>query len=268
MTAEVFDPASNSFTYTAGPMSSQRIGHTATLLVSGKVLLAGGYISSITRPSVGTADLYDPQTNSFSATGSMAFGRDSHTATRLPDGKVLVAGGYSGSQLSGYTVRSDIEVYDPVAGTFSLLAASMGTPRYGHTATVLVLGGARILFAGGHTSTGSNAATSGAEVYDMAAPLPTILPTASMASARADHTATMLPNGKVLFAGGHDGATVLSSAEIYDPVTNVFTSAGSLSAGRYGQGAALLGYGSVLLSGGTLQSGSATASAELYRPGQ
>jgi hypothetical protein len=142
----------------------------------------------------------------------------------------------------------------------------MGTPRYGHTATVLVLGGAKVLFTGGHTTLGS-AATASAEVDDLESPVPAISPTASMANARADHTATLLPNGKVLIAGGRDGSNVLSSAEFYDPVTRVFISGDTLSLGRWSHGTAMLGNGTVLVVGGTLQSGAATAGAELYRPG-
>ncbi|WP_207215833.1 Kelch repeat-containing protein [Pseudolysobacter antarcticus] len=88
--AELYDPASNSWT-AAASLTTARDFHTATLLPSGKVLVAGGYVN--VNSTVGSAELYDPASNSWTSAGSLATARYSHTATLLPSGKVLVAGG-------------------------------------------------------------------------------------------------------------------------------------------------------------------------------
>ena len=88
----IYNPASGTFSAT-GSMTTPRFdGDTATLLPNGKVLVAGGYASG-NPPSLASAELYDPATGTFSATGSMTAARYGHTATLLPNGQVLVAGG-------------------------------------------------------------------------------------------------------------------------------------------------------------------------------
>src|SRR5213078_2182015 len=135
------------------------------------------------------------------ATGSLGAGRYRHTATLLPSGKVLVAGGSNGSDLSS------AELYDPASGTWTA-TGSLGTARDAHTATLLPNG--KVLVAGGSTGSG----LSSAELYDPASG--TWTTTGSLGTARDAHTATLLPNGKVLVAGGNNGPA-LSSAELYDP---------------------------------------------------
>jgi N-acetylneuraminic acid mutarotase len=135
--AELYDPKTRSFGPT-GSMTTERTGHTATLLADGRVLLVGGETASRTLAS---AELYDPETGTFSATGSMTTERSGHTATLLADGRVLVIGGKTGS---GALASS--ELYDPKTGTFSP-ASSMLTPRAYQTATLLTDG--RILITGG-----------------------------------------------------------------------------------------------------------------------
>src|ERR1700682_2455786 len=131
---------------------------------------------------------------SWSPTASMATGRYNHTATLLPSGKVLVAGGCCAP-----SVFASAELYDPVTGTWSP-TASMATARYLHTATLLPSG--KVLVAGGVGSSGSLAS---AELYDPVTG--TWSPAASMATARYNHTATLLPGGKVLVAGGGNANT-------------------------------------------------------------
>src|SRR5438874_643195 len=89
-----------------GSLGAARNEHTATLLPSGKVLVAGGFNGSY----LTSAELYDPSTGSWSATGSLGTAREFHTATLLPNGKVLVAGGYNGS------FPTSAELYDPSTG--------------------------------------------------------------------------------------------------------------------------------------------------------
>src|SRR5713101_3461485 len=125
----------------------------------------------------------------WSVTGSLNTARDSHTATLLNSGKVLVAGGYNGGYLTS------AELYDPVAGTWTA-TGSLNTARTNHTATLLNSG--KVLVAGGYNST-SGSLTS-AELYDPAAG--TWTATGSLNNGRYAHTATLLSNGKVLVAGG------------------------------------------------------------------
>jgi hypothetical protein len=177
------------------------------------------------------------QFGAVSRIGSMAVRRAAHTATLLPDGRVLVAGGLAGEGSSAST-----EIFDPATGTFAN-ASSMSVARTGHTATLLSNG--KVLIAGGYN--GSYLAS--AELYDPAAN--SFTPARTMNAARSGHVATLLPNGKVLLVGGvGTGWIFLASAEIYDPATNTFTPTGDLFAARESHTATLLGNGKVLITGG------------------
>jgi Galactose oxidase, central domain len=153
-TAEVFDPQTNSFTVT-GSMVAPRIGHTATLLINGKVLVVGGATGKTLYPGVlspaaapqTTAELYDPLTGRFVATARMAYGRIAHTATVLPNGTVLISGGFNDySPSAGYESYNSAETYDPALGSF-INTAPMSTGRFWHTATLLPNGA--VLITGG-----------------------------------------------------------------------------------------------------------------------
>src|SRR5436190_9054761 len=135
------------------PMSSPRYSHTATTLLDGKILLAGGWNGE----SLNTADIYDPATDSTTPTGSLNIARYSHAATLLQDGKVLLTGGYN---TYGGAVAT-AEVYDPTTGLFTL-AGDLLNYRYLHTATLLSNG--TVLVAGGFYAD----ALSSAEIYDPA----------------------------------------------------------------------------------------------------
>jgi large repetitive protein len=249
--AELYDPTSGTWTVT-GTMNLPHNAHSATLLPNGKVLVAAGY---------NLAELYDPATETWAITAGSNSSRDFHTATLLPNGNVLVAGGFYGPSLSS------TEVYDCANGTWTN-TSTLNTARCSHTATLLPNG--QVLVAGGSIGgSHSGIIRTNAELYDPTAG--TWTNTGSLNTGRYEHTATLLPNGKVLVAAGIasctncglGGVVSTSSAELYDPVTGIWTATGPLTVGRDSHTATLLPDGKVLVAGG-LGGG---ASAELYDPG-
>ncbi|KFA91674.1 Kelch repeat-containing protein, partial [Archangium violaceum] len=173
-----------------GNMSSPRVaGHTATLLPSGKVLVAAG--ADMGPGPLDTSELYDPATGTWAPPIQMTSRRMDHTATLLPSGKVLVAGGYvhvsDTSDSNGPSATA--ELYEPATGTWSP-TGSMLSPRQYHTATLLPSG--KVLVTGGGDNSG--------ELYDPVTG--TWARTDAMSTSRGKHTATLLPSGKVLVAGG------------------------------------------------------------------
>ena len=148
-TAELFDPASGTFSPTNGPMAAERYAHYAVLLGTGQVLVGGGF------PGI-SAELFDPVAGTFALTGIMTISRGGATATLLPSGQVLVAGGFVGS---GPSVTNTAELYDPGTGTFTA-TGSMNSAREEHAATALFDG--RVLVTGGF---GGTTDLSSAELY-------------------------------------------------------------------------------------------------------
>jgi len=247
-----------------GDLTPARVGGTATLLSDGRALIAGGWDNSRgSNTTLASTELYDPASGTFTPTGDLIAARVNHTATLLSDGRVLIAGGHSGSSILDST-----ELYDPATGT-STPTGKMETTREGHTATLLPNG--RVLVAGGLGGS-SRSVLASAELYDPASGIFTA--TADLATARTNHTATLLRDGRVLMAGGSDGDGALASAELYDPTRGTFTPTGDLAAARYTHTATLLADGRVLVAGGfdgrrSVGGGYASgllASAELYDP--
>jgi len=250
-TAELYDPSAGTFTATKGNMQFVHASHTATLLQTGKVLIAGW--------GNATAELYDPTTDTFTATGSMVQARVSHTATLLSSGKVLLAGGIQGAP-PNTTVLAEAELYDPTSGTFTQTTGSLATAREGHAASLLSSG--KVLVTGGLDSSGSAIATG--EVFDPASE--SFTPTAgNLASARALQTSTTLADGTVLVTGGSNGTTPLTTAELYDPTAGTFSLAGTMGSARSSHTATLLSNGHVLVTGGASTSATAIATAEVYQ---
>lgn len=242
-----------------GSMNEGRYQQTATQLLDGEVLVAGGSNDSSGSSRLASAELYDPVTRSWSVTGSMIEEREWHSATLLPDGTVLVAGGVGRDGES-----ASAELYDPATGSWTA-TGRMTETRFAHTATLL--GDGRVLVAGGFRGSGRGQLAS-TEIYDPATGSWTA--TGSMIKARALHTATLLPDGRVLVAGGvgRDGAE--DSAELYDPTTGTWAATGRMNTGRQEHSATLLRDGTVLVAGGARPGGTVTggveASAELYDP--
>ena len=250
--AETYDPATGTWT-TTGTMNYARYGHTATLLRNGYVLIAGGTAAEDTTVYLSSAELYGPPSGTWAATGTLNTPRAYHTGTSLPDGKVLIAGGWNGGELAS------AEVFDPANETWTTTNA-LATARDSHTATSLANG--KALVAGGF---GNSGIVASAELYDPATGAWTT--SGSLAAARWLHTATLLPNGQVLAAGGQgtNGAS-LSSAELYDPATGTWTNTGALNTGRAYHTATLLPSGKVLVAGGEGSGNIYLSSAELDDP--
>lgn len=253
-TAELFDPVSQSFTPVQNTMGSARYIHTATVLPDGRVLIAGGYTGAAVS---NTADIFNPATGTFTQV-VMTSARASHTATLLPGGNVLITGGTSGSAYS-----NTAELFDSSSDTFMATPGTMTSTRVEHTATLLPSG--QVLIAGGDSGTGTaNAATSTAELFDSSGPAFVPLPN-TMTKTRSLHTATLLPSGKVLIAGGGFSAQSRSSAELFDPASGTFMALPNMNSARYFHTATLLPNGKVLLAGGLSQTG-VNNTAELFDP--
>ena len=230
--AELYDPRTGLFTRTGTMTVTTRVD-TATLLANGSVLVTGSFpVPASNGEYQPSAEIYDPLTGKFSLAGSMSVARSSATATLLLSGKVLIAGGCSpdiGQFPSTSCPIGSAELYDPATDSFTLLTMNM--PRRGFTATRLPDG--RVLLAGGYSGSLQDpyVITSTAELYDPATG--TFAPTGQMTIGRANQTATLLANGRVLIVGGEDisGGLLrsLSSSEIYDPNTGTFTETASLT---------------------------------------
>jgi hypothetical protein len=273
-----------------GSMATPRLYHTATLLKDGRVLIAGGdYAPNPSGlPTLATAELYDPSTGEFSITGSMTTPRELHTATLLPDGRVLITGGRQ-YIASGRNIMSlaSAELYDPVTGTFTA-TVDMNEAHDAHTATllnngkVLINGGSILrretrpeLFdpATGTFSTVDMASSTGKTVrlfdgrilivsavyssmgllYDPATNTAQSLGPLAQSFPVFGQTATLLPSGKVLIAGGFTppyGDDVLGHAEVFDPDNGTFQTTASLVVAVGGHEAIRLPAGLVLIVGG------------------
>ena len=264
-------PTTGSFLALAPAMGARRAGHTATLLPDGHVLLTGGDVRAPgSGPTNPTAEEYDPTTNRFAVlAATMSTAREGHTATLLPNGKVLFTGGFN----EGSSDLDTAELYDPATNRFTALAATMTAPRTNHTATLLRNG--KVLITGGAYHSGS--AVNTAELFDPVANTFSPL-AATMRSRRQGHTATLLPTGHVLLTGGVDGCcdpndlgTNLDTAEVYDPVAQTFTAlTATMTSARFFHAASLLDDGRVLLTGGLAGESIASVytldSAEVFDP--
>jgi N-acetylneuraminic acid mutarotase len=202
--ADLYNPTTNSFSPT-GSLVTARYAHTATVLANGMVLVAGGFGGPTSTLESGgaplaSAELYDPSTGTWTATGSMTTARMNHTATLLSSGDVLVAGGYTGT-----ATTATAEVYDPSTGTWSAVA-SMNTPRQSQGAAALSAG--TVLIVGGFNDASSAVIGVGTtEVYDPVAN--TWALSGSMATTRQFFTLSALGDGRILLDGGSPNASGL-----------------------------------------------------------
>ncbi|HJV89481.1 MAG TPA: kelch repeat-containing protein [Holophagaceae bacterium] len=257
-TAEIYDPHSGTWMPT-GPMTSFRNYHAAALLPDGKVLVSGGVLPSSV--ILDSTEIYDPATNAWTPGPTLNATRQQHTATALADGTVLIAGGFgldSGGAQGGYLASA--EIFDP-ASQSTMVVAPMSSPRASHTATRLQNG--LVLVVAGAKGTNVGGWLSSAEVFDPV--LQTWSTVGSLATARQDHTATLLPNGKVFVAAGQGVSGPLDGGELFNPATGTWsTTANKMASGHTAHAAALLPSGRVLVVGGS--AGTAGAEVESYDP--
>jgi N-acetylneuraminic acid mutarotase len=258
--AEVYDLASNEWRRVRS-MTTGRYFHAATLLANGMVMISGGCDQAFCNSVTGKVELFDPSTGTWQDGGTLAFPRDYHTSTALPDGGVLVTGGF------GYSGElAEAERWDPATTAWSM-AGSMADGRATHAAVALP--GGRVLVMGGVGTYGTF--LSSCEIYD-----PSIGPQGSWSSAapmtyrRQFVTAVALSNGKMLVAGGwaYLGPHIqqhIPYCELYDPRLDAWTPTGPLATARSGHGAALLRNKDVLVMGGIGVAGY-LSSAERFEP--
>jgi hypothetical protein len=243
--AEVFNPSTNTFSSAGiGTMDTARRGAVAAPLPDGRVLIAGGSYDDGTEQPLASAEVFNPATGAFTPVADMSVARVRAAAAPLPDGRVLVAGGNDGS-----TRLASAEVFSPTNGTFTPVG-DLGTDRARAAAAPLPDG--RVLVVGGTR----DAPLQTAEVFNPATNAFSSAGLGSLGTARRAPAAATLPDGRVLVVGGSNddggGENYLASAEVFNPATNSFTSAGigAMGAARTGAVAAPLPDGRVLVAGG------------------
>jgi large repetitive protein len=242
----------------AGSMAHPRAGHSATLLANGRVLIVGGSqrhgSTADDVEDVAVAELWDPRSRTFSPAGSLMEPRSGHTATLLPDGRVLIVGGgrIEAGREGRWMPIAAAEIWDPRSRSF-IPAGSLNQPLREHTATLLPDG--RVLIVG--SLIGRSAQS---EIWDPATG--TFNEIAQTTQRRGRHTATLLPDGRVLIAGGGPESRS-ATTELWDPLTEEFGDGPSMIEARAGATAVLLADGRVLLIGGNERSASTVGTAEL-----
>lgn len=241
---ELYSPQTNIWS-SGGSIATPIQEHTLTLLASGKVLLAGGHHIDYAIGKgeiVATTQLYTPSAKTWTAAATMLTARSSHTATRLADGRVLVAGGTVGG---GKSLTATTEIYNPQTNAWKV-AASMTMSRSGHVATLLSDG--RVLVTGGQVQAGA-VFTPSAEIYD---PATNAWKTAApMNQPRLQHATLLLPDGRVLAAGKSytesPGPVTPGDAEIFDPIANAWTPTALMAKAAWSVTLTLLPSGKALL---------------------
>jgi len=259
--AEIYDVRKNIWTPT-GSLNVARNGVEPSGLASlpnGLFLIAGGGTAN---RSVHEAELYDYKTGTWTSTGSMQFPRCVHSATQLASGNVLVAGGIDWVTEE---VQPSAEMYDFKTGKWTA-AGSMASPRFAHRAVALSDG--RVLVSGGNSAYPDESALASVEIYDPRTGK--WRETAPMATARKNHAAVTLQDGRVLVGGGSSGPfnanRQLDSAEVFNPQTEKWTAVAPLREARWGPTTTLLRSGDVLVTGGAVAPFGARSSAEIFNP--
>lgn len=252
--AELYDPALGEFT-PAGAMGAARAGHVAVSLEDGRVLLVGGVGAGWT--FLASAELYDPETGSFAPTGSMRLPRESHVALRVDDGRVLVVGGHRGRR-AAIELYTSAELYDPATGAFGP-AGDMAVRRHKHDAVLLPDGS--VLITGGTDERDYEGRYDSAETFDPLTGTASRVGPMRLPRYKHEGTSVVLPDGRVLLAGG------AREAEVYDPQAGAFLGVdGDAQMGGQFSAAAPLADGRVLITGGYGEGQGARSGAWLYLP--
>ena len=240
-------------------MTQPRYQHAATLLLNGRVLIAGGYaelLPTFTEPPPPntvfpqpkrhiSAEIFDPETGTSSPTGDMTVGRYSDNGILLPDGRVLIVPGYG---------HLPIEMYDPHSGRFDVVAH---VPSNAMISTATLLPSGRVFVtAMEHTGVFDPDARAFTSIF-------------AMDHRRRLHTASLMKDGRVLIVGGIRGGIedgMVGRNLIYDPSSKAFAEAGNLQFDRLFHKAVLLQDGRVLIIGGIAGEGPFVPTAEMYDP--
>ncbi|WP_244219674.1 kelch repeat-containing protein [Corallococcus interemptor] len=250
--ADLYNPATGTWTAAAPPLVPRHYS-SSTLLPDGRVLVAGGFIAGgVTAQS----ELYDPAANTWTATGSLQFPRSGHQTTLLPDGRVLATGG---SEFRA-PAQAESEIYDPGTGTW-IRGGIMIVGRENHTATLLPSG--KVFVVGGFTSSPALTFFASTEVYDPAQSQWS--PAGLMGTPRTDAAVALLPDGRVLVAGGRGQFTSSAAAELYARASNTWSPLPAMDVARERATATLLRNGQVLVAGGRNVSTS-TPNAQRFDP--
>ena len=252
-TAELFDPVTNTWSYT-GTMSTSRRHHFTIKLADGRVMIGGG--TSASGSALTSAEIYDPATETFTLTATIPDGRYGASAALLPNGNVIVFGGYGNN-----TYLKSAMVYDVVSNTWSYVTSQMNDSR--SDATVVTMADGRIIIAGGWSGTQG---VSSIEIFD---------PSTNTFQARSGlpgfwhgrerMTGHLLNDGRVAFFGGSDGlGNISNEIVVFDPTTNrMIVEANGMTVYRYNHSSALLNDGRVFIIGGNLSNG---VNADIYTP--
>ena len=250
-TAEFFDPGTGTWTMTSqpGPETWNRI---ATLLHDGRILVTGGQEMAGVEPRASNScSIFDPVTETWTATSDLNLGRYNHTVTLLPNGFVLVAGRVATELVHGHysyfssgRIETSEPTADPVNWSWTETSETLNEARHKHTATLLSDG--QVLVAGGTPSFSGGGGFPFVEIFDPATEVWTM--TADLNVPRSEHTATMLLDGRVLVAGGSGSP---ASFELFDPTTEIWTMPPEiLNADRSGHTATMLPDGRVMVVSG------------------
>lgn len=262
--AEIYDPVTNTWSG-AGDMHEARYKHTATLLLDGRVLVAGG---STKEDYATKSEIYDPVTNAWSIAPRMNFRRFDAKAVLLKNGTVLVAGGDGETFLEKNRIVESTEVYDPLTNQWTT-KGSMSNERVRYL--LLLLNDGRVMAYGGHHSSKYNTGMRFLErqsSFDIYNPIIGNWTNPQVSKiARAAHSANVLPDGRVLLAGGRTFLNRgISDVEFYNPIENKIEVAPSMIDSRYEHHALNLPSGKIMVFGGYTKEFNGTTHTEFFNP--
>lgn len=279
--SEIYDPKQGTWTPTVGSLNDGRALHSATLLDDGRVLVAGGigYPRPGAMRNLRSAELFNPDTETWTRIGPMTDARSSHPAVKLPDGRVLLIGGDTGTDVYRGIGQAFCELFDPVTETWAP-TGSLRVPRRNHQAVLLADGS--VFVVGGN---GPQLRTERTYVAFSQWRTEHYNPATGAWSAggnapngRTYHRAVTLASGKVLLVGGTDSASYdvgYAGTVVYDPLAHTWSQAGGMATGRFYCSATALKDGRVLAAGGTVRASNAnpgygddllTATCEVFTP--